>query len=95
MPHPRHQPVYNTTLALLAALTLLAAGTHTAHAAEHFCGQTSAHPIDKAQAAAAERSGGVTVDHVPGVLRRRRLRPPMKTVSGLVGWTETTERNQP
>lgn len=62
MHHPLHQPLYNTTLALLAALTLLAAGTHTAHAAEHFCGQTSAHPIDKAQAAAAERSGGVTVD---------------------------------
>ena len=54
--------MYNTTLALLAALTLLAAGTHTAHAAEHFCGQTSAHPIDKTLAAAAERSGGVTVD---------------------------------
>ena len=62
MHHSLHQPLYNTTLALLAALTLLAAGTHTAHAAEHFCGQTSAHPIDKALAAAAERSGGVTVD---------------------------------
>ena len=62
MHHPLHQPLYNTTLALLAALTLLAAGTHTAHAAEHFCGQTSAHPIDKTLAAAAERSGGVTVD---------------------------------
>lgn len=34
-----------------------------AHAAEpHFCGQPTAHPIDKALAAAAERSGGVTVD---------------------------------
>lgn len=31
-------------------------------AGEHFCGRSSAHPIDKMLAAAAQRSGGVTVD---------------------------------
>ena len=43
-----------------AALGLLLALATGAHAAEpHFCGQPTAHPIDKAQATAAERSGGV------------------------------------
>lgn len=60
--HTTYKPLYSTTFALLATFALLTAATHTAHAAEHFCGQTSAHPIDKALAAAAERSGGVTVD---------------------------------
>ena len=47
----------SVTLGLLLAL----AGS--VYAAEpHFCGQPTAHPIDKALAAAAERSGGVTVD---------------------------------
>ena len=46
-----------------AALGLLLALATGAHAAEpHFCGQPTAHPIDKALATAAERSGGVTVD---------------------------------
>lgn len=57
-----HKAPYNTALALLSALTLLAAGTQAAHAAEHFCGQPTAHPIDKALGAASARSGGVTVD---------------------------------
>lgn len=44
-------------------LGLLLALAGSVYAAEpHFCGQPTAHPIDKALAAAAERSGGVTVD---------------------------------
>jgi len=42
--------------------TLLLALAGTSHAAEHFCGQPTAHPIDKALGAASARSGGVTVD---------------------------------
>ena len=53
---------HRTALALLTTFTLLAAGTQAAQAAEHFCGQRTAHPIDKALGAASERSGGVTVD---------------------------------
>ena len=44
---------------LLIACALLAP---TAHAAEHFCGRSTPHPIDQALAKASERSGGVTVD---------------------------------
>lgn len=51
--------MHPTALALLAACALLAP---TAQAAGHFCGRTTAHPIDKAHAAAAQRSGGVTVE---------------------------------
>ena len=51
-----------TRSTLWCALALLAPLASGALAAEHFCGQTTAHPIDKALAAAAERSGGVTVD---------------------------------
>jgi uncharacterized protein YecT (DUF1311 family) len=46
-----------------ATLGLLLALAGSVYAAEpHFCGQPTAHPIDKALAVAAERSGGVTVD---------------------------------
>ncbi|WP_462390592.1 lysozyme inhibitor LprI family protein [Acidovorax sp. Q11] len=62
MHHRLLPPWHRTALALLAAFTLLAAGTQAVHAAEHFCGQRTAHPIDKALGAASERSGGVTVD---------------------------------
>ncbi|RYF77110.1 MAG: DUF1311 domain-containing protein [Comamonadaceae bacterium] len=60
--HRLHQRLCSAAIARLAAVALLAFGTHTAHAAEHFCGQPTAHPIDQALAAASERSGGVTVD---------------------------------
>ena len=46
----------------LALLALLGAGARGAHAAEHFCGHPMAHPIDKALADSAARSGGVTAD---------------------------------
>lgn len=62
MHHHLLPPWHRTALALLAAFTLLATDTLAAQAAEHFCGQRSAHPIDKALGAASERSGGVTVD---------------------------------
>ena len=51
--------MHRPALALLAACVLLAP---RAHAAGHFCGRATAHPIDKAHAAAAQRSGGVTVE---------------------------------
>lgn len=62
MHHRLLPPRHRTALALLTAFTLLAAGTQAVHAAEHFCGQRTAHPIDKALGAASERSSGVTVD---------------------------------
>ncbi|MCK6415598.1 MAG: DUF1311 domain-containing protein [Giesbergeria sp.] len=46
----------------LACAALLALAALPAQAAEHFCGRSTAHPIDKTLAAAAQRSGGVTVD---------------------------------
>lgn len=54
-----------TRSALFSALALLVplvSVTPAANAAEHFCGQSTPHPIDKALAAAAGRSGGVTVE---------------------------------
>ena len=44
-------------------LTLAAAAAWApARAAEHFCGRSTAHPIDQALARDSERSGGVTAD---------------------------------
>lgn len=40
----------------------LAATWAPAQAAEHFCGRSTAHPIDQALARDSERSGGVTAD---------------------------------
>lgn len=50
----------HSTLTTVATIALLLSGT--AHAAEHFCGQSKPHPIDQALAKAVERSAGVTVD---------------------------------
>jgi uncharacterized protein YecT (DUF1311 family) len=47
---------------LLAATCGLACLPHSAAAAEHFCGQATAHAIDRALAQAAQRSGGITAD---------------------------------
>ena len=52
-------PLLLGTCALAVATALMAGPTC---AAEHFCGESAPHPIDKALARAAERSGGVTVD---------------------------------
>ena len=60
--HHRLRNLNRTALALLTTFLLLASGPQAAQAAEHFCGQRTAHPIDKALGAASERSGGVTVD---------------------------------
>ena len=60
--HRRLRNLHRTALALLTTFLLLASGPQAAQAAEHFCGQRTAHPIDKALGAASERSGGVTVD---------------------------------
>ena len=63
MHHHHHHGLLNrTTLGLLTTVLLLASVPQAAQAAEHFCGQRTAHPIDKALGAASERSGSVTVD---------------------------------
>lgn len=54
------QPTMLRTLHTITLALLITSGA--AHAAEHFCGQPTAHPIDKALGAASARSGGVTVD---------------------------------
>ncbi len=60
--HARGSRQLTPARALTLALTLAIALAPAAHAADHFCGQRTAHPIDKALGVAADRSGGVTVE---------------------------------
>jgi uncharacterized protein YecT (DUF1311 family) len=50
------------TLRNVCLWLVLLLSSHAAQAEEHFCGRAQAHPIDRYAAAAAARSGGVTVD---------------------------------
>jgi uncharacterized protein YecT (DUF1311 family) len=58
MPTPHTPPSHRA----LVCAALAALATLPAQATAHFCGRSAAHPIDKTLAAAAQRSGGVTVD---------------------------------